>query len=100
MDKAISECQGQRNPTATTCIKLAAYLTIKRELYGFPAEPMGGYSFATPDVISTSGGSEFLNAVQGRKIDDILPTVNELVETLRLVQPHLYGAFMGKLEGA
>ena len=30
--EAIAECQGQRNPNANTCIKLAAYYTILNNL--------------------------------------------------------------------
>ena len=30
---AIAECQGARNPNATTCIKLAAFYTILNNLY-------------------------------------------------------------------
>ena len=28
LQEAIAECQGQRNPNANTCLKLASYLTI------------------------------------------------------------------------
>ena len=34
LQEAIAECQGQRNPTTSTCIKLAAFYTIRRELFG------------------------------------------------------------------
>ena len=34
LQEAIAECQGQRNPNASTCIKLAAFLTIQKELFG------------------------------------------------------------------
>ena len=34
LQEAIAECIGQRNPNANTAIKLAAFYTIKRELYG------------------------------------------------------------------
>ena len=30
---AIAECQGARNPNASTCIKLAAFYTILNNLY-------------------------------------------------------------------
>ena len=49
--EAIAECQGQRNPNANTCIKLAAFLTIQRELYGKEQEdepnvmPARAYSY-------------------------------------------------------
>jgi hypothetical protein len=34
LDTAIAECQGRRNPDAKTCIMLAAFYTIKREMFG------------------------------------------------------------------
>lgn len=34
LEEAIAECQGQRNPNADTCIKLAAFYTIKRKCLG------------------------------------------------------------------
>ena len=43
LQEAIAECEGQRNPTANTCIKLAAFYTIKQHL--FPDEEFN-YSFA------------------------------------------------------
>ena len=41
---AIAEMQGERNPNAQTCIKLAAYYTILNELQGNP--DTSGYSSA------------------------------------------------------
>ena len=34
LQEAIAEGQGQRNPNANTCIKLAAFLTIRKEMFG------------------------------------------------------------------
>ena len=34
LQEAIAECQGERNPNANTCIKLAAFYTIRNELFG------------------------------------------------------------------
>ena len=45
LDEAIAECQGQRNPDSKTCMMLAAFLTIKKELYPEHYSPPG-YSFA------------------------------------------------------
>ena len=33
LQEAIAECQGERHPNANTCMKLAAFYTIKNELY-------------------------------------------------------------------
>ncbi len=44
LQEAIAECQGKRNPDANTCIKLAAFYTIKEHLFpknieAIPVEP-------------------------------------------------------------
>lgn len=99
LQEAIAECQGQRNPTASTCIKLAAYLTIKNSLY--PGDqPEQGYSFkAMPvkEVISYQSDSDFGKAVQGRNASDVMPVMDELMDTLRIIHPRLYNGVMGKL---
>ena len=43
LQEAIAECEGVRNPTANTCLKLAAFYTIKDKLYPEPQiEPVRG----------------------------------------------------------
>lgn len=93
LEEAISECQGQRNPNADTCIKLAAYLTIKRELYGAPIQ-----SFAAPEEVTLNSGTEFAEAVEGLSPSAILPVMDELMTTLQVVNPRLYAAVMRQIE--
>ena len=50
LQEAIAECQGQRNPNANTCIKLAAYLTIQKEMFGTQEELIPTYSYAPSEV--------------------------------------------------
>ena len=98
LETAIAECQGKRNPDSKTCIMLAAFYTIKREMFGEEREPE--YSFAPAPVRNTiqfDSDSEFARAIDGRSMDEVLPIINELVETLSIIQPRLYDAFMGKL---
>ena len=105
--EAIAECQGERNPNANTCIKLAAYYTIKNELFGkteqLPEIP--GYSFATAPAgqvettIDHYSDTEFSQVIDGRKAADIWPIMDELMSTLRVVQPRLYAGVMRKLQG-
>ena len=100
--QAIAECQGDRNPNANTCIKLAAFLTIQRELFGEEkqAEQLPAYSFApAPDrnIVEIDSDSEFARAVNGMPLDELLPVMDELMDTLQIVQPRLYSAVMNKL---
>ena len=102
LQQAIAECQWARNPNASTCIKLAAFLTIQRELYGEEKEvvQLPSYSYAAePEggVIIADGDSEFARIIDGRRQEEILPVMVELMETLQLIQPRLYNAVMDKL---
>lgn len=99
LQEAIAECQGQRNPTASTCIKLAAYLTIKNALYP-DEQPEQSYSFGVMPVeetINYRSDSDFGRAVQGRNASEIMPVIDELMDTIRLLNPRLYNGVMSKL---
>jgi hypothetical protein len=44
LKEAIAECEGERNPNANTCIKLAAFYTILDNMYGEKTEIPNNYS--------------------------------------------------------
>ena len=102
---AIAECQGKRNPDANTCIKLAAFYTIRNHLFPETPERSGygaqeGYAYAPAPEATTldvNGKSEFTDAVRGRKLDEVWPIIDELMLTLQMVQPRLYNAVMEKV---
>lgn len=108
--EAIAECQGQRNPNANTCIKLAAFYILQDHLYGDANKSLAlpSYSFAAnnpaadvanhADTIHIDSDSEFAQIVNGRKPDEIWPIIDELVMTVQVVNPPLYNAVMRKLE--
>lgn len=101
LDAAIAECQGKRNPDANTCIKLAAFYTIKRELFREEKNvEQPAYSYApAPDrsVIEIDSDSVFARAIDGRNQYEILPVLDELMSTLKVIQPKLYNAVLDKL---
>ena len=103
LQEAIAECQGQRNPNANTCIKLAAFLTIRRELYGEAkdAVPVPGYSFqpekAADTPIRNPSGSEFARMIDGREQEEIWPLMDEMMDTIHAIHPRLYNAVMDRL---
>ena len=98
--EAIAECQGQRNPNANTCIKLAAYLTIQRELYG---DDQGGvvaipqYSYS-PAPVDYQADTTLGRLIDGKDIKDVWPVFDELIETIQLINPRLYDGFIRKLK--
>ena len=94
---AIAECQGERNPNANTCSKLAAYYTILREIRGtepVTGEPRKDYSYDAPPYES---GSEFGQIVASKDMQSVMAVVDEIMETLRVFNPRLYDAAMRKL---
>ena len=100
LNEAIAECKGQRNPTASTCIRLAAFLTIQRELYGArEPEPAQEYSYATPpsNTIEYDSGTEFSQAVTGRPQADVFPVLDDLMDTLYATNKPLYKAVLRNL---
>lgn len=100
--EAIAECQGERNPNANTCIKLAAFYTIKNEL--FPKEEAAvkeipGYSFEsreTPEILHYTGDSNFARMIDGMETQKFCRIMEELVESLQVIEPRLYAAVIRK----
>lgn len=93
LQEAIAECEGERNPTSHTCIKLAAFLALQHYMYGKKEEEAPAYSRAMgPGVrpVEIEGDSEFANAVRGRDPSEILPVVAELMDALEVLNPRLY----------
>ena len=111
---AIAECQGERNPNANTCIKLAAYYTIKEHLFPsakdqtdrnnerfWPSQDHYSYASAPdqkPYEISLSSGTEFARVIEGRDPEEIMPLMDEAMTLLRSVYPACYNAIMKQLQ--
>ena len=99
LDEAIAECQGVRNPDASTCMKLAAFYTIKQYMFG-EKERHEEYSYApapVSDSVSIEGDSEFAQIINGKPQKNIWPVIDELMQTLAVVQPKVYAAVLKKL---
>ena len=103
LQEAIAECEGQRNPNANTCIKLAAFYTIKQHMFPdqgqIQNEPISPtYSYAPADnVISYIGESEFAEKIYGKETDKIISIFDDLMSTLSVLNPKLYNNVMQKI---
>lgn len=97
LQAAIAECNGKRNPDASTCIKLAAFYTIRDHL--FPQKE-GGYSYAPPPTEEAiyDTGSEFSDAIQGLSTADILSVMDEAMEALKVLNPAFYASIIRKIK--
>lgn len=99
--EAIAEMQGQKNPNANTCIKLAAYYTIldhitEQEPRTFYSD-MASYS-AGSSAIEYEGESDFARAIKGRDSGEVWPVIDELMTTIQVIHPRLYTGVMAKLQ--
>lgn len=104
LQEAIAECEGQRNPTANTCIKLAAFYIIRKELLEKTADEssvVSGFSRSGgPDgsfKIRLESDSEFSKRINGKDANAVLPLMDELMTTLQATNPRLYNCVLKKL---
>lgn len=108
LKEAIAECEGQRNPSSSTCMKLAAFYTIKDRLYPMPnsgpkqpdVEPVR-YSRAAGPVLNGNveyaSDTEFGRAISGMDMAEFIPIMDELMSTLQVVSPRIYASVMRQL---
>ena len=89
---AIAECQGQRNPNANTCLKLASFYTI---LDHIQEKEVPAYSYAAPP--SYESETEFGIKIRGKNTEEVMVVIDELMSTLSIVNPRLYNAVMSRL---
>ena len=98
LQAAIAECEGQRNPNANTCIKLAAFYTIRDHL--FPQnhnEEENRFPVYSGSVDPYESETEFCKAVAGWNKEEMMPLLDELVTAVSVLNPRLYAGFMRKL---
>ena len=94
LQEAIAECEGIRNPTSATCVKLAAYYSL---LDRKKPQIDIGYSGASEMSIPYSN-SYFLQVVERVGIENAYPVIDELMETLYVINRPLYESVMAKIE--
>ena len=95
--EAIAECEGQRNPNANTCIKLASYYTIlnQRDKQTEPIA-MQAYSRSTGSIDYDSD-TEFMALINGKDDYEIWSLIDELVSTIQVLNPNLYRGFIKRI---
>ena len=96
--EGIAECQGQRNPNANTCYKLASFYTIldhmKKDTEAKIETPM--YSYA-PEIYQSE--TEFGKEIQNLSQYEVMEIMDELMSTVSIIEPRLYASVMRKMRG-
>ena len=99
LQEAIAECEGKRNPSADTCLKLAAFYTIRDKMYPSKKDDedkkveMPRYSYAgEPEQ------TDFRQAIIGVDAELFVDVMDELMSTLKELMPRLYDGVMRRLE--
>lgn len=98
LQAAIAECEGQRNPTSSTCIKLAAFYTIRDHLYSKEKAEEPVFYSRSAGPMGWSSDTEFGQFVADHNINDILPVMDELMDTIQVLYPRLYAGVIRKLD--
>lgn len=95
LKEAIAECEGNRTPTSATCIKLAAYYSLlDRKQSNFDS----GYSGASYQEVIPYSNSYFSQVVERIGMQNAFPVIDELMETLYVINRPLYENVMSKIE--
>lgn len=101
--EAIAECEGQRNPTANTCLRLAAFYTIRDKM--FPEKQESNfYSMQSKEqkVIEEKAEhqkdeSEFKRIAVELSANELINIMDEVMTTLKIISPKLYDGVMRKM---
>lgn len=98
--EAIAECEGVREPTSTTCMKLAAYYTLLDRMEPTAPVVSRSYSYAEPPgtQITYQSGTEFGEAVDGKDVSEVMEILDEAMSLLKPLNPRLYGAIIRKIK--
>lgn len=89
---AIAECE--ENPTTyPDCMKLATFYTLYDHLY--PSD----VSVKQVDevTIGNYGSSDFLSGIVGCDAEKVWTVIDELMSTIKVMQPRLYDGVMRKI---
>lgn len=95
--QAIEECE-QEPVTAAKIGKLADFYIIYDHLFGEPKYDHYSYENQTENtIIYTDGGTEFLNAVNGKKSEKVLNVIDELMQAVKTLHPRMYDRVLEKI---
>lgn len=103
--QAIDEClrepvTGQKRAVLADLIIINGYLFGQHPQEGEPENMVSrsAHQEQTEDIIYTDGGSEFLDAADGRKAPRFWKLMDEFVEAVKILHPRMYSTFIDKIQ--
>ncbi len=99
LEEAIQECESLP-ATYQSCAKLATFYNVYDHLYSEQnrsAEQQRENDIAAQTVIYNPGDSEFCRLTNGKDAAKVWNIIEELIQTIELVNPRLHTAVMMKL---
>lgn len=79
----------KRDTTYSVMEKLAPLYIVRDHLNGAPSQQ--------PQPLEVDGESEFLSAVSGKDSREVFGVVDEIMQTISVINPRLYAAAMKKI---
>ncbi len=97
--EAIRECENAPS-SYQNCERLAVFYSLRDKLYGKPEEQQPAAQEQTAEFMlqTDKSGSEFMRAISGKDWTSLLAILDELMDTIKILQPRLYDAVMRKLQ--
>lgn len=93
--RAIDQCEHEpMNPSVRQ--KLAQLYIIYDHLFDHQSD-LKKIKTEKQTIISTGGTSDFLKAVEGKEANAIWDIINELMASIKVIQPGLYDAVLIKI---
>lgn len=91
IEREISELEA-RQPSYKVCERLSWLYTVCDHLKAKVYPPEG-----RAELMASTGGSDFLDAVDGKPYKDVLKVVDEHLETIRLLYPKTYDSVLARI---
>lgn len=88
---AIKELE-DATPTYERCKKLVTFYTLYDYMYGEPKKEE-----SMEKVVGAYGQSEFMKTIEAMEIRQVLGVMDELMSTLKVLNPNLYQGVLVKL---
>lgn len=95
---AIEELE-DASPTFQNCQKMATFYTLLNAIYRSGGEVTPQVESVREEVIADHGDSDFLRMINGMESHEAWLIMDELMDTIHILQPRLYDSVMRRVRG-